>query len=472
MKQKVKQKVNKSKKNPLKGMKTFFIIWLGQLASMIGSGLIGFALGVWIYQQTGQATPFALTALFGTLPRVLLSPVAGAVSDRWNRKRIMLVADSLSGLVTLATAILLLTGDMQVWMVYLISFFGAVFASFQAPAYSASIVMLVRKDQLTRANSMVQLGEAIESILTPLLAGALFGLIGMRGIIIIDVVTYFIAISTLIFVHIPQPKRQDEEAKKQTSVFKDISIGWQFLSAHRGLLGLLMYFAGVNFFANISAVMVGPLVLSFSTATSMGFAQMMMGLGMFLGSLLMSIWGGPKGDRIKLIIGAISLSSLGFIIAGWQPSLTFIAVGLFVLLFFIPFGSGPSSAVFASKVPPELQGRVFSTRSMISLSMMPFAFLLSGIFADQVFNPLLVEGGALADTFVGRWIGVGPGRGIGLMLILSGLFLLVISAIAYANPRIRNIEREIPDAVHEAVSEDAMDDGDDHGKSAPAVAEG
>jgi len=193
----VKQKVNKSKKNPLKGMKTFFIIWLGQLASMIGSGLIGFALGVWIYQQTGQATPFALTALFGTLPRVLLSPVAGAVSDRWNRKRIMLVADSLSGVVTLVTAILLLTGDMQVWMVYLISFFGAVFASFQAPAYSASIVMLVGKDQLTRANSMVQLGEAIESILTPLLAGALFGLIGMRGIIIIDVVTYFIAIFPL-----------------------------------------------------------------------------------------------------------------------------------------------------------------------------------------------------------------------------------------------------------------------------------
>jgi len=204
--------------------------------------------------------------------------------------------------------------------VYLISFFGAVFASFQAPAYSASIVMLVRKDQLTRANSMVQLGEAIESILTPLLAGALFGLIGMRGIIIIDVVTYFIAISTLIFVHIPQPKRQDEEAKKQTSVFKDISIGWQFLSANRGLLGLLMYFAGVNFFANISAVMVGPLVLSFSTATSMGFAQMMMGLGMFLGSLLMSIWGGPKGDRIKLIIGAISLSSSAAAFSHYPPA--------------------------------------------------------------------------------------------------------------------------------------------------------
>jgi len=186
-----------------KGMRTFIIIWLGQLTSMIGSGLIGFALAVWIYDQTGQATPFALTALFSTLPRILFSPIAGAISDRWNRKKIMLISDSLSGLLTLATALLLLTGQMQVWMIYLISFFGAVFASFQQPAYSASIVMLVPKDQLTRANSMLQMGQAIETILTPLLAGALFTMIGMGGIIIIDAVTYLIALIILIIVHIP-----------------------------------------------------------------------------------------------------------------------------------------------------------------------------------------------------------------------------------------------------------------------------
>jgi len=127
---------------PSKGLRTFFIIWLGQLSSMIGSGLIGFALGVWIYDQTGQATPFALTALFGTLPRIILSPIAGAVSDRWNRKWIMLISDSLSGLITLVTAFLLLTGRMQVWMVYLVSFLGAIFAAFQQPAYTASIVMM------------------------------------------------------------------------------------------------------------------------------------------------------------------------------------------------------------------------------------------------------------------------------------------------------------------------------------------
>jgi len=429
-----------------KGMRTFIIILLGQLASMIGSGLIGFALSVWIYDQTGQATPFAMTALFSTLPRILLSPIAGAISDRWNRKRIMLISDSLSGLLTLATAFLLLTSQMEIWVVYVISFFGSVFASFQQPAYSASIVMLVPKDQLTRANSMIQMGQALETILTPILAGALFTTIGMQGIILIDFVTYLIALLTLIFVVIPQPE-QIEAREGRFALGRDIAFGWRYLAERRGLLGMLLYFTGVNFFANLCAVMIGPLVLSFGAATNLGVAQSVMGLGMLGGSLLMSVWGGPKKKKINAVIGFIFLSALGFLVAGFQPALGFVSVGVFILMFFIPFASGPSSAIFAAKVAPDVQGRVFATRSMVAQSMMPLAFILSGILADQVFNPLLVEGGALADTFVGEWLGVGPGRGIGFMMICSGLLMLVISAIAYANPHIRNVETEIPDAI-------------------------
>jgi hypothetical protein len=179
----------------------------------------------------------------------------------------------------------------------------------------------------------------------------------------------------------------------------------------------------------------------------MGLAQSIMGAGFLAGGLIMSIWGGPKKKRIRLVIMAISLASIGFIVAGIKPSMLFIGLGLFILTFFIPFGSGPSSALFASKVPPNVQGRVFATRSMISQSMMPLAFLLSGVLADNVFNPLLVEGGGLAKTIIGNFLGVGPGRGIGLMMIYSGVILLFVSGLAYANPHIRNIETEIPDAV-------------------------
>jgi MFS transporter, DHA3 family, macrolide efflux protein len=434
---------------PKKGLKTFFIIWLGQLSSMIGSGLIGFALSVWIYDQTGQATPFALTALFSILPRILLSPIAGAFSDRWNRKLVMLISDSLSGLITLGTALLLLTGELQIWMVYLVSFLGAMFAAFQQPAYTASIVMLVSKDQLTRANSMVQMGQALETLITPILAGILFATIGMPGIILIDIITYLIAVFTLVLVSIPQPEKSAETSHQKPTLLQDISLGWRYLAERGGLLGLLFYFASVNFFFNLSAVMLGPLVLSFSSVTSMGAAQTVMGAGMLAGSLLMSVWGGPKNHKVLAVIGFICLATLGFFIVGLQPSLTFVSIGVFILTFFIPFASGPSSAIFAAKVAPEVQGRVFATRSMVSQSMIPLAFILGGILADKVFNPLLVQGGLLADTLIGKWIGVGPGRGIGLMIITSGIFLLLISMVVYANPRIRKLETEIPDAIQD-----------------------
>ena len=458
---------NAAKKNG--GMRTFLIIWLGQLGSMIGSGLIGFALGVWIFEKTGQATPFALTALFGTLPRILLSPIAGAISDRWNRKKIMLVSDSLAGLVELAAAVLLFTNNMEIWMVYLVSFMGSVFASFQQPAYSASIVMLVPKSQLTRANSMIQMGQAIETILTPVLAGALFVAIGMGGIIIINFVTYLAAILVLLFVSIPQPERKTENISGKFSVLKDVVFGWRYLVARRGLMGLLLYFASVNFFMNLSAVMLGPLVLSFGSPTSMGAAQTIMGVGMLAGSILMSIWGGFKKNKIPSVIAFIFLASIGFLVAGFQPSLLFVGVGIFILTFFIPLASGPSSAVFAEKVAPDVQGRVFATRSMVSQSMMPLAFILSGILADKVFNPLMDQGGALSQTFVGRWIGIGPGRGIGLMVICSGILLMLISGLAYANPRIRGIETEIPDVVVEEADDQDAETGEALVETSPAV---
>jgi MFS family permease len=439
--------------NQNQGLRKFVIIWAGQLVSMIGSGLIGFALSVWIFTETGKATPFAITALLSTLPRILLSPIAGVITDRWNRKKIMLISDSLSGLITLVTATLLLTNEMQVWIVYLISFLGSIFASFQQPAYSASIVMMVSKKQLTRANSMIQMGQALESLLTPVLAGILVTTIGMRGIIIIDFITYIAALLTLIFVKIPQPEVKSGKAQAQVSMFADFIFGWHYLIERKGLFYLLLYFASVNFFMNLAFIMVGPLVLSFDSAASMGVAQTVLGAGMLIGSLIMSVWGGTKKNKIRSVIGFITLASLGFLFMGFQPSLIFIGIGVFTLAFFLPFGSGPSSALFAEKIAPDVQGRVLSTRSMISQSMMPLAFLLSGILADKVFNPLLDEGGRLTNTFIGKWIGVGAGRGIGLMIICSGILLILISAVAYANPRIRHIETEIPDAVIDTSNE-------------------
>jgi DHA3 family macrolide efflux protein-like MFS transporter len=429
------------------GMRTFLLIWLGQLFSILGSGLSSFALGVWIYQQTGQATPFALTVLFGSLPRLLMMPFAGSLADRWNRRLLMILSDSGAALGTVALVVLLFVGNLQVWHIYIIVVVSSIFSAFQEPAYMASITMLVPKKDFARANGMIQMGQAIGSIITPLLAGVLFVTIGLRGIILIDLTTFFIAVTPLFIVRIPQPKLSDADDGRRKNAFHDFATGWKFVSSRSGLLGLLMYYAMVNFLLNLTSVLSAPMILAVHSAAVLGVIETAMGVGMLGGGILMSSWGGPKTRRIPRVIGYITLAVIGLAIAGLRANPVFPGAGFFIMLFFIPIASGTSMAVWQSKVPPEMQGRVFSVRSMISQSMMPLAFLISGPLADYVFEPLMREGGALANTFIGTLLGTGPGRGIGLMFVISGLAAVLVSGLAYMNRKIRELETDLPDAI-------------------------
>ena len=436
-----------------KSMRTFWVIWFGQLVSILGSGLTSFALGVWIFERTGQATPFALVALFSTLPRVLLLPVAGSLADRFNRRRIMILSDSGAALVTAFTALMLFFGELQIWQIYLISLLSAVFSTFQQPAYTASITMLVPKKDLARASGMQQASDAIESILTPVIAGVLYGLIGISGVILIDAATFLFAVGSLLIVHIPQPERLSDAAGETgtgKSVWADVVFGWNYLHARQGLFGLLWYFACVNFFLNISGALIGPLVLSFGSAAELGTVQTVFGMGLLLGSLAMGAWGGPR-RRMQAIFASIFLATSGALILGLKASTLVICIGIFIVAFFVPFASALSQAVFQTKVPPDLQGRVFAVRSTISHSIMPLAFLLAGPLADKLFEPLMAAGGGLSSTFLGNWLGVGPGRGIGLMFVLSWILLWGVSLLSMGNSHIRNLEGEIPDAIGEEI---------------------
>jgi MFS family permease len=432
-----------------RNMRTFFIIWAGQVISIIGSGLTSFALGVWIFQQSGQATPFAITVLFGTLPRLLLTPVAGSLADRWNRRWLMILADTGNALVTLAVVFLVLTDSLQIWNIYLVALVGSLFAAFQEPAYTASVTMLVPKKDLARASGLMQVAQSLEMLVAPLLAGILFGVIGLKGIVLIDFLTYFFAVGALLIVRIPQPPLTTQvEQEGRGKVWRDALFGWQYLRQRRGLFNLLLYFALVNFLLNLSAVLTGPLVLSFSTPPVLGAVQTATGLGMLLGSLVLGVWGGPK-RRIIGVFGFIALGSVAVTAIGLRANPFWIGAGFFVFLFTVPIASGLSQAIFQAKVAPDVQGRVFAIRSLISRSIMPLAFLLAGPLADRVFEPLMRPGGALAESLAGMLLGVGPGRGIGLMFVISGILLMVATTFAFLNPRIRNLESELPDALPE-----------------------
>ena len=441
-------------------MRTFWTIWAGQFISILGSGLTGFALGVWIYDQTGQATPFALTALSATLPQLLLMPIGGTFADRYSRRLIMILADTGSAIITAVTALLLFVGNLQVWHIYMLAFFGSVFGAFQEPAYTASITMLVPKKNLARASGIMQMGQAASAILTPVLAGGLYALVGLKGIVVIDAVTYFFAIGALMIVRIPQPKRVTEARDEKKSVLADAVFGWKYLRALPGLFGILLYFASVNFFLNFSSVLSGPLVLSYGSSTDLGIVQMATGAAMLVGSIIMSAWGGPKSRKVPALIGFIALASTGLLISGLRANTLVISLGRVVLLLFIPFASALSQAVFQVKIPADVQGRVFAIRGMISRSMMPIAFLASGPLADHVFKPMMAVNGPLSTTFLGRLLGTGEGRGIGLIFVVACLFLWIESLIAYTNPRIRKLEDEIPDAIPDDTDESESPDVD------------
>jgi MFS family permease len=440
--------------SPPQGLRTFLIIWLGQLISILGSGLTSFALSVWIFQQTQQATPFAISVLLSTLPRLLITPFAGVLADRQSRRLIMILADTGSALTSLALLMILAAGHLQVWHIYLIVTLSSLCAAFQEPAYTASISMLVPKAHLARANGMIQMGQALEMILSPVLAGLLFVAAGLEGILLIDFLTFFFAVGALLAVRIPQPRLAEGTESRSPRFLAEAAFGWTYLRQRTGLFGMLWYFALVNFLLNIAGVLAGPLVLAFSTARELGLIQMVLGVGMLAGSLAISAWGGPQ-KRIRGLIGFIALAGAGLVVTSWQPKIVSIGGGLLMLTFFIPPASGLSQAIFQAKVAPNVQGRVFAMRSLISRSMMPAAYALAGPLADRVFEPWMSAGGPLASTPLGALLGTGSGRGIGVMYLASGLLLLVASAAAYAHPRIRNVETELPDAPIEDYPEAA-----------------
>ncbi len=429
-----------------KSMKTFFIIWSGQLVSMIGSGITSFALGVWIFEETGKATPFAMIALFSLLPFLILSPFAGSIVDRFNRRMILILSDTGSALTTLFALILLFSGNLQIWHIYLIAAFNSAFRAFQEPAYSASVTMMVPKKHLVRAAGLRQTGSAITTIFTPLIAGILYNFMDLKNIFVIDFVTFFFAVGALLFVRIPQPKREAQPEGEKKSIWRDAIFGWNYLKERKGLFILLWYFSMMNFFLGLSNILVTPMVLSFGTSADLGIAQSVTGFGLLLGSLLVGVWGGPKKkDKIPYLIGAIILAGSGYIIAGLQPNIVVIAAGFFVLLFFVPIASSMSQAIFQTKVAPSLQGRVFSIRGMIALAVSQIAYIVAGPLADKIVEPLMSVSNSNNSTaqFFSNFVGgFGPGRGIAIVFMFSGLCIIVFSLLIYLNPRVRNIDTD------------------------------
>lgn len=431
----------------LSGMRGFTVIWFGQLVSMLGTGMTNFALSFYIFEKTGQATALTIAIFCFVAPSIILSPLAGALVDRSNRKLVIILTDLSAGIVTIAWLfILLTTGDLEMWQIYLGNFITGAFNAFQFPAFSAAVSLMIPKEQFGRAAGMLEFAGAASNILAPIFAGALLVPFGLVSIMLVDVITFVVAIVAVILVHMPQPEREVMADGKRPSLWQDSIFGFKYIKERPSLLGLQFAFTALNFIAAFGGILVVPMILARTnnSAGSLATVQSIAAFGGVVGGLLMSTWGGPKKKVRGVLLGMTAEGFLGPIIIGLSKAIPGWAIGSFMTQMLIPVINGSNQAIWQSKVPPAMQGRVFATRRMIAQISFPVAVLLAGPLADNIFEPAMNSDG-LAATLFGPFVGTGPGAGMSLMILLAGVIGVFVGLVGYSVPAVRNVETILPD---------------------------
>jgi len=428
-------------------LRVFLTVWIGQVASYTGSGLTSFALGVWAYQKTGSITQMTLISAFAVVPTVLLSPLAGAYVDRWDRRWLLIISDAGAGVCTLAIALLLVAGRLDLWHVYVAVFVSSIASTFRWPALSASTTQLVPKAQFGRASGLLQIVQVGQVLIAPALAGVLMVKIGLWGILLIDVSTFVVGLVTLFLVRIPRPQWTEDPGARKGSILQETVYGWTYIRERNGLFALLLYGFAVSLCIDMGSLLLVPYILGIASSSALGTTLSIAGVGFLVGGAGMSAWGGPRRP-ISGVIGFPLLAGVFMALIGVQSTVNGITACLFGVLTCLPLFYACNQTIWLRKVAADVQGRVFAIRRTIIMSSRLLAALLVGPLADRVFEPLLRPQGALAGS-VGRITGVGTGRGMSLLFILLGGLIALISVLALRYPKLRLIDTLLADATGE-----------------------
>jgi DHA3 family macrolide efflux protein-like MFS transporter len=367
----------------------FFTIWVGQAFSLLGSQLVSFALIWWLTKTTGSATILATASLVGLVPQVLLGPIAGTLVDRWNRRVVMIVADSLVGLFTLILAVLFALGVVEIWHVYLLLFLRSVAGGFHWPAMTASTSLMVPKEHLARIQGLNQMLQGGMSIASAPLGALLLEWLPMQGILAIDVVTMLIAVLPLFIFSIPQPERSDlpVEANGKSSVWQDFKAGLYYVAGWPGLLIIGIMATVINFLLTPAFSLLPILVTKHFNGQAIQLATLesFSGIGFIVGGLILSAWGGFKRRVVTSLVGLIGMG-IGCLVMGILPESAFIlaVATMFFLGVINPIVNGPLLAAVQAVVAPEMQGRVFSLIGSVSAAMSPLGLIIAGPVADKL----------------------------------------------------------------------------------------
>jgi MFS transporter, DHA3 family, macrolide efflux protein len=436
-------------------MRAFLLLAFGQFISLTGSAMTAFALSIWAWEKTGEATALALVGFFSVLPLLLLSPIAGALVDRWDRKLTMMLSDLGAGVATIGIFLLYNAGQLEIWHIYVSAFIAGAFQTFQWPAYSAAISLMVRKDDYTRANALFALAESASVILAPslaatLLTGVALGALvipslGLGGIMTLDIVSFLAAIGTLLVIRVPNPERSLTSGETP-NLWREMKFGFSYIFSRKSLLGLQLLFMGGNFFWNVGFTLIVPYILSRTNSDEgqLGLVQSVLGVGGVIGGLILSAWGGPRRKVLGVVGAWLIGGALVQVLYGVGTGLVVWIIGSAIAGLMLPLVNSSNQSIWQSKVPPEIQGKVFSARRMIAWLVNPLAALIAGPLADRVMEPAFAPGGALVPAF-GWLVGSGRGAGMGFIMVLCGLAIAGVMTAAYSTPAIRNAETLLPD---------------------------
>jgi MFS family permease len=435
----------KQSKRPT-GMVGFTIVWSGQLISVLASNMSWFALTIWAFEMTGSATILGVVQTAFILPFLIISPIAGAMVDRYNRKLMMMVSDLGAVLATGGILILSALDILEIWHLITASVVYGLSATFQWPAYMATISTMVPKEQYDRANGMMMLVESGPAIFSPMLAGALLPILGVTGILTIDIITFVLAIGTLLFVFIPQPEKTVEGQTGKGSLISEAAYGFKYIFQRKPLLSLLLVILCLNLVHGLAGSLFAPMLLTRSGNNSavLGSAQSAFAIGGVVGGLIVSTWGGFKKRIRGMLIGWGLFAFFGLIIFGLGRSLYIWIPAAVLAAMTFPLTQSASNAIWQSKVAPDIQGRVFSARRLIAWMVDPIMPVVSGALADYVTEPAMQGQTGLAKAF-GWIVGTSPGSGMSFQFLVAGLLYIGIAIVAWFIPTVRNVETLLPD---------------------------
>lgn len=439
---------------PAYSMRSFTILLIAQSISMFGTSITGFALGVWAYKEAESATIFAMIALANVIPLVLLSPIAGAIVDRVNRKIIILASQLASFGITAALMLLYSMDYLMPWHIIALVALNSAFLAFVLPAVTATIPLMVHKEELTRANGMIALAGGIIQLVSPAISGVLYESVGLDSIFTIDLCTYVVAILTVILTFIPQPCPIETAKNKDENIFLFLKTGWTYLNATPGLKYTLLFYSTVVAMLMGMSVMIQPMILAFTNADVLGYIMSFAGMGMLFGSIVMIALKNIN-RHMPMIFAATFVTGALAILAPMSTTPWVLAIAGFFILSCFPVYDANNRALLQRKVHSNMMGRMIGLRNF-ALGICNAVVLLSiGFLSDHVFKPSMSAEGWLSP-YLSSLYGSGEGRGIALTISLLGLLTLLFGLVAWSVKSVRKLDSLMADIETPVLDEDAI----------------